>query len=43
VPLLFERLSLDPAIMSTPFIAGIIDVLGIVIYMTVAIALLSSG
>ena len=36
LPLLFRRLGLDPAMMSSPFIAGIIDIVGIVIYMTVA-------
>jgi magnesium transporter len=41
LPLIFERLGQDPALMSTPFIAGIIDVLGIIIYMTVALALLT--
>ncbi|NIP86699.1 MAG: magnesium transporter [Planctomycetales bacterium] len=41
LPLVFERLGQDPALMSTPFIAGVIDVLGIVIYMTVALALLT--
>ena len=40
LPLLFSRLGWDPAMMSSPFVAGIIDVLGIVIYMKVAIALL---
>ena len=39
LPLLFQRLGWDPAIMSTPFIAGIIDLVGIVIYMSVAIAM----
>jgi magnesium transporter len=43
LPLLFSRLGLDPAMMSSPFVAGIIDVLGIVIYMKVAIGLLSVG
>ncbi len=43
LPLLFERLGLDPAIMSTPFMAGVSDVVGIFIYMTIAIALLSQG
>ncbi len=42
-PLLFQRVGLDPAIMSTPFMAGIIDVVGILIYMAVAIALLGGG
>jgi magnesium transporter len=40
LPLVFSRLRLDPALMSTPFVSGIIDILGIVIYMNVAIAML---
>ena len=40
LPLLFRRLGLDPAMMSSPFVAGIIDIVGIVIYMTVARAML---
>ncbi len=36
LPLLFKRIGLDPAMMSNPFVAGLIDVVGIVIYMTVA-------
>jgi magnesium transporter len=36
LPLLFKRLGWDPALMSTPFVAGIIDIVGIVIYMNVA-------
>ncbi len=40
LPLLFQRLGLDPALMSTPFVAGIIDIAGIVIYMTVAVAMI---
>lgn len=36
LPLLFEKLGFDPALMSTPFIAGISDIVGIVIYMNVA-------
>ncbi|REJ69726.1 MAG: magnesium transporter [Planctomycetota bacterium] len=42
LPLLFRRLGFDPAIMSTPFVAGIIDLVGIVIYMTVASRLLAA-
>jgi len=38
LPLVFSRLGLDPAMMSNPFVAGIIDVLGIIIYMHVALA-----
>lgn len=40
LPLLFQRVGLDPALMSSPFVAGIIDILGIVIYMKVAFAML---
>ena len=40
LPLLFRRLGLDPALMSNPFVAGIIDIAGIVIYMNVAVAML---
>ncbi len=40
LPLLFRRLGLDPALMSNPFVAGIIDVLGILIYMGVVYTIL---
>ncbi len=40
LPLVFRRLGLDPAMMSNPFVAGLIDVLGIIIYMQVALAFL---
>ncbi len=36
LPLFFRRMGLDPALMSNPFVAGIVDILGIVIYMSVA-------
>ena len=36
LPLLFEKLGWDPAMMSTPFVAGIVDILGILIYFNVA-------
>ena len=42
LPLVFERIGLDPAMMSNPFVAGIIDIVGIVIYVNVAILLLGS-
>jgi len=41
LPLLFKRLGLDPALMSNPFVAAISDILAIVIYMSVALTLLS--
>ena len=40
LPMVFEKLGWDPAMMSNPFVAGIIDILGIVIYMNVAILLM---
>ncbi len=40
LPMIFERIGLDPVPMSNPFVAGIIDIVGIVIYMNVAIMLL---
>tara|TARA_A100001391_G_scaffold31022_2_gene16612 strand:+ start:2410 stop:3759 length:1350 start_codon:yes stop_codon:yes gene_type:complete len=36
LPILFKRIGLDPALMSNPFVAGIVDILGIVIYINVA-------
>ncbi|MEX2176872.1 MAG: magnesium transporter [Pirellulaceae bacterium] len=41
LPLFFKRLGLDPSLMSNPFVAAISDILAIVIYMTVAVALLA--
>lgn len=40
LPLLFRRLGWDPALMSNPFVAGLVDVVGIIIYMLVARAIL---
>ena len=40
LPLAFQRMGLDPALMSNPFVAGLIDILGIVIYLNVAIWLI---
>ncbi|MBN2217743.1 MAG: magnesium transporter [Pirellulales bacterium] len=40
LPLVFRRLGLDPALMSNPVVASMIDVMGIVIYMNVAIWML---
>ncbi len=36
LPLLFKRIGLDPAMMSNPFVAGLVDILGIVIYVNIA-------
>ncbi len=36
LPMIFKRLGLDPALMSNPFVSGIVDILGIVIYLNVA-------
>jgi magnesium transporter len=43
LPLVFSRLGLDPAMMSGPFVAGLIDLIGIVLYMKVAQWLLVVG
>ena len=40
LPLIFQRLGLDPAMMSNPFVAGLSDILGICIYVNVALLLL---
>jgi magnesium transporter len=37
LPLLFRSLGLDPALMSNPFVSAIVDIVGIVLYMSVAI------
>lgn len=42
LPLGLQRLGLDPATSSTPFIATLVDVLGILLYLTLAQALLAS-
>jgi magnesium transporter len=42
LPLLLKRLGKDPAIMSNPFVASLVDVTGIVAYYAVADLILSS-
>ncbi len=41
LPLLAKKIKLDPAVMASPFITTIVDALSLIIYCTVAIALLS--
>lgn len=41
LPLMFQRLGQDPALMSNPFVAGIIDIAGILLYVFVAGLLLT--
>ncbi len=41
LPILFRRLGMDPAIMSSPLIAAIVDVLGVVLLYEVAMAILA--
>lgn len=41
LPILLKRLGADPAVSSAPFVATLVDVTGIVIYFSVAFALLS--
>jgi magnesium transporter len=40
LPLLLRRVGFDPAVASSPFVASIVDVTGIVVYFTVARRLL---
>lgn len=40
LPLLMKRLGLDPAVSSGPFIASLVDVLGIIIYLNIALWIL---
>lgn len=41
LPFLLERLGFDPASASAPFVATLVDVTGLVIYFTIALAILS--
>ena len=41
LPLLFRRLGVDEALMSTPFVTVLIDIGGIIIYMTVAMKMIA--
>ncbi|MBW2464559.1 MAG: magnesium transporter, partial [Deltaproteobacteria bacterium] len=36
LPLLIRRLGFDPAVSSTPFIASLVDVFGLVVYFSIA-------
>jgi magnesium transporter len=40
LPLMFRSLGLDPALMSNPFVSAIVDVVGLVVYMGLALVLL---
>lgn len=42
LPLVLRRMGMDPALMANPFIAGIMDITGIVIYLNVAIFIIGS-
>jgi magnesium transporter len=43
LPLAIKRVGLDPAVSSTPFIASLVDVIGLALYFTVANAILIAG
>jgi magnesium transporter len=42
LPLLIKRLGFDPAVSSGPFIASLVDVCGIILYLNIAILLLGA-
>jgi magnesium transporter len=41
LPLLFRRLGMDPAIMSNPLIAAMIDVLGVILFYEIGLLVLT--
>jgi magnesium transporter len=41
LPFILEKLNLDPAVSSAPFVATVVDVSGIIIYFTIAVLILS--
>ena len=41
LPLFFQKLHLDPALMSNPFVAGLSDTIGTFIYMLLALLLIA--
>jgi magnesium transporter len=41
LPLILKRLGADPAASSTPFVATLVDVTGLLIYFSVALSILS--
>ncbi len=43
LPLLLKRLGADPAVSSAPFVATLVDVTGLILYFTVAYAMLSGS
>jgi magnesium transporter len=40
LPILLQRLGLDPAVSSTPFVATLVDVAGIMLYFSIAAVML---
>jgi magnesium transporter len=42
IPIVLKRIGLDPATSSTPFIASLVDVLGIIVFMNVARAVMAT-
>ena len=42
LPLMFRRLGMDPALMSNPLIAAFMDMMGVVLYNSIALTLLAN-
>ena len=40
LPFLLERINIDPAVASSPLITSIMDILGLIIYFSIAVLLL---
>jgi magnesium transporter len=43
IPLMLHRAGFDPAVSSSPFIASLVDVFGLIIYCNIAIAVMKYG
>ena len=43
LPLAIQRVGLDPAVSSTPFVASVVDVVGLLLYLTIAGAVMNLG
>ena len=40
LPMAFQSLGMDPALMSNPLVAALVDVLGVIVYYNVALTLI---
>ncbi len=43
LPVILQRLRIDPAVASNPLIASVMDIVGLLIYFRIAVAVLNAG